>query len=468
MNADEIKRLFEEKEIEIEIDPCFGRFINYSVSSHRGTIKFKLLELLLAFGTIHQSRNKPTNRNKIIDHYKFVERVFDTPEFRIKIQEVRSFAHDDGVRETSYFFGSAITLVLAEKLLETKVHALKKITSSGKRADYEGVSLNNHLVILESKGSAFPSKRESQIKTARVQVGRKPGYLKAISATLLNENTISHVKLIDPPGEDIKMDQRIEYSRRAESFSRLFNFLGHKELSKYFHLMELKILNQKNTEIIISKEMIFERILDEYQSFEFKGRQYLGKHFRTNGVYSFIGIEKKLIYFKFFNEAMDTVESNEYYSEESMEICIYNGGILIAVSTIGKEISPDAKFEDEKSEITMDDIHYSSRAISNDLLLKSLENYSGFKHVKNGKHKNTFVLMKDDTKILVIIRRHFSRKSNLSAQPFISKEDQNDFQKIIFVIPGKILDLSHSNNKIVLDRPAVRELISGNLPKGIF
>ncbi len=466
MTPAEIQRLFEEKEIEVEIDACFLRLKNYPVCGQVTRIKFKLLDLILAFGTLHPSRFQNSNRIKIADYFRYLDRVKPDVDFKIDFVKVRQFMHSDGVLDTSYFFGSSLSLLLADKLFRTQVHALRKITGSKKRADYEGYSSLNHYVVLEAKGTSYDHNRPGQITKARSQIATKNAFIKIISSSLLNENSISNARLIDPPGEDVTFDENQDAITKAQNFSNLFNLLGHQELSHYFYLMMGKIQNQKNWAIVDEKEKLFEKIVEKYDAVNFHGIKYRGLHYKDGESFLFVGVKEELIYFKGFLDSAREIIKDQVFEEQNRFSYLYLNSILLIVMKGSQPVQPNSFIIDNDLQITMNDIHYSPKGISNDLILKVFIRYSGFELVGELPEKDYYLFIKDEKRILVAVKRFFlNNKKKSHIEDSLKKLGllSQSYDKVVILSPNKLPKIIMQKVNI-FDRKDLSLMIDGRLP----
>lgn len=452
-------KLFERKRITLEVDNQFQTISQYDVSRLPQTLDFYLGELIFAYGSMRSSMFNPTWRNKILDFDYLLEKVSPDQDFKISVNRIRDNLGSEDLKNYSEEFGEAFSLLVAQKLFHTKLENIKRITlTRGRRADYKGMTEFNNSIVFEAKGTTSDVTHNNQFVQGKGQLNQHNANIKALMRTLLNEDVSSKIAIDDPPGGRFKIPRRELMAMEAESLSKIFNFLGHKEFSRYFKLMRDKILNSKNDLVVYEKERLFEKIKANYEAIEFEGKIYKGHVTKDSDKYVFVGIAEDLIYFRDFIESKIV---DDFYPSRDGQTILYKGKILFKFLS-NKEVSRQKlEFHQNVDLINVSDFHYSSNRVCLSLLEKIFKEIGISKKVES-EFDNEWIFFspKRNEKITVIFHKFYTSKNedlekkiNLLFDKAIKKYSN----KVILVTPNKIPKISKRQR--IIDRERLKKCL---------
>jgi hypothetical protein len=328
----DITGLFFNRNISIEIDPALlPELTCLDKTSTNRIVTFNLYKLIYYIGTIQSRRFATSNRLKWIDKVDLIEKISrDTNEFRIRINDIRQLNGSETLKSISEDFGVGISVVIAEKLFNIKSSTIERIYGSSKRPDWKCQTLGNKLLVIESKGSTSYQTSASQQQNAIVQKNKVNGDIKIASLTVLNENSISTNRFIDPPINASEISEEMEnHILRAGHYATVFSFLGNSKLSKYYSQMRKRLEgNIGNVEQIL-KNQTFRNLAFNTPQIAFSSREYVGTFYKIETTkFLFVGVDVNLLSFEGFinfqeyNEDIDTQINDDHY-------ILYKDGILI-------------------------------------------------------------------------------------------------------------------------------------------
>ncbi len=328
----EIAIRFSNRQVKVTIDPLLlGHLDTPDTTTTDRVVSFNLYRLIYNIGTIQTRRFAPSNRNKFMDYADLVEKIYsNTNEFRIKINEIRDKNGSEVLKDISEDFGVGISIVIAEKLFNIRPSTIQRIYGTKKRPDWRCQTIDNRILVVESKGSTSSSTSNRQTGNAIIQKGKVRGDVKVASLTLLNENTMSENRFLDPPIENSDKDPEMENNiLRAGHYASVFSFLGNSKLSRYYSSMRKRLkgsisINEQNT-----KNQTFNELRLSDPIVDFNGNEFVGRFVKlSDGKYFFSGVDKELLSYEGF------ISFNEYTEElnisfEGNNYILFRDGVLI-------------------------------------------------------------------------------------------------------------------------------------------
>ncbi len=378
----EIITRFRNIDISVTIDPkllpdldCADR------NSTQRIISINLYKLIYAIGTIQTRRFAPSNRMKFIDKSDLIEKIYsDTNEFRIKLQEIRRYGGQEVLTSISEDFGVGISVVIAEELFNIRYSTIQRIYGHQKRPDWKCQTNNNRILVVESKGASSQATSNRQQANALIQKAKEVGDVKVASLTVINENSISTNRFLDPPINSDDMDSDMQTKiLRAGHYSSVFSFLGHSVLSKYYSQMRKRLLKSISPTEQNEKNEIYFRLRDIYPNVDFNNKTFTGSFYSIEDeTFIFIGIDKRLLSYQGFIEFEDYENEIEETRNENHYIQFRDGVLIIEIKDIrefSNIILPD-KIKSYQENITISDI--------DSMTGMSFEKYVNYLLIQNG------------------------------------------------------------------------------------
>lgn len=378
----EIITRFSNLEVSVTIDPQLLPDLDCAdkITTQRN-ISINLYKLIYAIGTIQTRRFAPSNRMKFLDKSDLIEKIYsNTNEFRIKLNSIRQNGGQEVLASISEDFGVGISVVIAEKLFNIKYSTIQRIYGHQKRPDWKCQTNNNRILVVESKGASSQATSNAQEANALIQKAKETGDIKVASLTVINENTISTNRFLDPPINSDDMDWRMENKiLRAGHYSSVFSFLGNSVLSKYYSQMRKRLLKSITPNEQNEKNNIYFELRDIYPNVKFNNKTFTGSFYNIDEeTYIFIGIDKKLLSYQGFieftdyeNEIEETINENHYLQ--------FKDGILIIeikkISEFSNIILPQ-RIKNYQENITISDVDAMTGL--------SFEKYVNFLLIQNG------------------------------------------------------------------------------------
>ena len=378
----EIITRFRNLEISVTIDPQLLPNLDCedNISTQR-IISINLYKLIYAIGTIQTRRFAPSNRMKFIDKSDLIEKIYsNTREFRVKINSIRQNGGTEVLTTISEDFGVGVSVVIAEKLFNIKFSTIQRIYGHQKRPDWKCQTNNNQILVVESKGASSQATSNNQEANALIQKAQETGDIKVASLTVINENTISTNRLIDPPLNSNDMDWEMENKiLRAGHYSSVFSFLGHSVLSKYYSQMRKRLLKSITSYEQNEKNNIYFKLRDIYPKIEFNNKTYTGSFYNiSENTYIFVGIDKKLLSYQGFIGFTDYENEIEETRNDNHYLLFKDGVLIIEIKNIGEFsdiILPD-EIKNYQENITISDVDAMTEF--------SFEKYVNFLLIQNG------------------------------------------------------------------------------------
>jgi len=469
-----LQSFFINKEIEVEIDPILAsELINHSShfsSCGNQRVVFSLFDLINSIGTIQTRIEKPSLRSKFDVNSDLFSWLENDSEFKIKI----ALNDAEAKKRISEDFGIGLAAVITDKLFGIKTNTLTKIASYGKRPDFQCTTNLNKFMVIEGKGTFSNSKRIAQITSALIQKAAKPADIKIASSSLLKTSKISNVKYVDPsviPPDDP------EYMRRilmAYHYSQAFNYIGQKDLSKYFSLMAKRIMHDRNFREYGTKEKMFEDIKRDYLRIKLNDYAFLGRlDLLEEGKYVFSGFDERLLWPAGFLDFEEYPEPYTFKSEENQfnisrdGICL---GFIDDITKLPKDLAEAIQYQIRSGTVkhyqeytTIDDIDIMGQLSFYDFfayLLRSIGfNFSLHKETRDNPRGDFFLEYKKKH-IIIELKKSSGYISVSNIRRLIGRAGNS---RILLVTNGRInnesRDFIRHNNLAVISRNELIETI---------
>jgi len=378
----EIITRFSNLEVAVTIDPQLLPDLDCAdkITTQRN-ISINLYKLIYAIGTIQTRRFAPSNRMKFIDKSDLIEKIYsNTNEFRIKLNSIRQNGGQEVLASISEDFGVGISVVIAEKLFNIKYSTIQRIYGHQKRPDWKCQTNNNRILVVESKGASSQATSNNQEANALIQKAQETGDVKVASLTVINENTISTNRFLDPPINSDDMDWEMKNKiLRAGHYSSVFSFLGNSVLSKYYSQMRKRLLKSITPNEQNEKNYIYFELRDIYPNVEFNNKAFTGSFYNIDEeTYIFIGIDKKLLSYQGFIEFTDYENEIEETRNKNHYLQFKDGVLIIEINNISEfsNIILPQRIKNYQENITISDVDAMTGL--------SFEKYVNFLLIQNG------------------------------------------------------------------------------------
>jgi len=466
----EITSRFRNLNISVEIDPDLLEKLDCrDKSSTQRSILFNLYKLIYAIGTIQTRRFAPSNRMKFIDKSDLIEKIYpNITEFRVKLNEIRQTGGEETLASISEDFGVGISVVIAEKLFNIKFSTIARIYGHKKRPDWKCQTINNRILVVESKGASSQTASDGQERKALSQKTQECGDINVASLTVIKENETSTNRFLDPPSDINEMNAEMEDKiLRAGHYSSVFSFIGWSLLSRYYSQMRKRLLKSISQEEQTEKNTTYFKLRDKYPEIHFKSKVFIGSFYRINKKkFLFIGIDESLIShdgflrFKDYKDEVDeTIMDNHYI--------LFKDGILIIEINKIQEFESIVKPESIKhyqENITISDIDYMTE-ISFTKYVTYILNQNDFETKLEQKIQDFYI------DIVGVKNRHkYLFELKLYKEKSIRGEDirqlaeltrLSDIYKIVLITNAKVPNnFKNYNDKIILiDRDKLKEIV---------
>jgi hypothetical protein len=323
---------FSNKIISVEIDPDLLDELDTAdkVTTNRN-ITFNLYKLIYHIGTIQSRRFAPSNRLKFSDKSDLIESLYsNTNEFRVRINDIRTVNGSETLTSISEDFGIGISVVIAEKLFDIKRSTIQKIYGTGRRPDWKCQTTDNRILVVECKGSISMQTSIQQEVNALYQKTKEPGDVQIASLTVLNENSVSTNRFLDPPIEQSNISPTMEnHILRAGHYASVFSFLGNSKLSRYYSQMRKRLEGKITPYEQELKNETFRDLRTNDPTVYFAQKEFAGSFYEIeNEKFLFVGVDKELlsysgfIEFKDYENDSDTLIRGNHYN-------LFKDGVLI-------------------------------------------------------------------------------------------------------------------------------------------
>ncbi|PZR23220.1 MAG: hypothetical protein DI539_03785 [Flavobacterium psychrophilum] len=460
---------FMNRQISVEIDPLLLPDLNTldKVTTSR-IININLYKLIYNIGAIQTRRFAPSNRMKFLDKADLVEKIYsNTNEFRIKIADIRQATGSETIKTISEDFGVGISVAIAEKLFNIKTSTIQRIYGNTKRPDWKCQMVDNRVLVVEAKGAISIQTSNNQRANAIAQKRRETGDVRVASLTVLNEDSISTNRFIDPPITTGEISPIMEnHILRAGHYASVFSFLVNSRLSKYYSQMRKRLegsitLPEQNLKNRDFRDLLFNGPMVNYDNKSFAGSFYK----IDDQKFLFVGVDSELLSyegflnFREYEEDIDVENSNSHY-------ILYKDGVLII------EINDIQQYSNIVDVQTID--NYQDKITISDIdEMNELSFAKFFKYIleKNRFTEITDVSLRNDTGVdlsakyngikcffeFKILKR---KKISLLESKFLSNHNYENV-KLIFVTNAIVNknDLARNINIIIIDRNKLEYLI---------
>jgi hypothetical protein len=258
------------------------------------TIRINLLKLITATATIQTRRTNPTKFNKLLDFSYLLDYIKLGNDFC-----VTKHADSDKQIAISEDLGVGLSIVVTDHFYKIDWRTLGKIQRrQGSLPDISCESISRReSITIEAKGSTSTSWRNCQKAYAVNQKnGPTPAMVYVASCALLNENSISDIDYLDPPIIPPKDPMFESALLKCDHYSRTFNLIGQKELSKYYDLMRLRLLYDRDFKQFEEKQDLYQKIKTNYVHMQFGQNVFYGNIEKIDEeAYAFVGIDSRLL-----------------------------------------------------------------------------------------------------------------------------------------------------------------------------
>lgn len=465
----DIVSLFENKRIEVEIDPLLLPHLKTAdkVTTNRSII-FNLYRLIYHIGTIQTRRFATSNRLKFLDKVDLLEKIYiNTNEFRVKINEIREVNGSETLTSVSEDFGIGISVVIAESLFSTQRSTIQKIYGTGRRPDWKCQLEDNRILVVEAKGATNIATSERQKVRALDQKTRVPGDIQVASLTILNEDNISTNRYLDPPIENSEMSSEMQnHILRAGHYASVFSFLGNSKLSKYYSQMRKRLQGRITPYEQDRKDAVFRDLRTNDPIIYFENKEFTGSFYKIdNQKFLFVGVDKELlsysgfIEFKEYENDSDTLIRGNHYN-------LFKDGVLIIEIEQIKEFDDIIRvdrIQNYQNKITVSDIDEMNEISFSKYFIHLLER-NGFdkirEEIKIGDFRIDLTAEYYNETYYFEFKIYKSKRLNRNVIEQVNFHSRNiPDGKFVLVTNGLINDENIENSRIVLiDRNGLKKI----------
>jgi len=429
-------------------------------------IQINLFKLMIAIGTIQTRSHQPTQLMKLNRANDLIYLIKSGSVFSInKTQDA------DWNGSISEDLGIGLSIMIAHHFFKLKWSMLGKIIRSNEtKPDIKCMTSLIKELIIEAKGTTHNYYRErTQIPDSSGQKDNPnvQADIRVASCSLLKENLISNVHFSDPP---VLSPNNPEYTKRllmADHYSRVFNFIGQKELSVYFSLMKKRIINDTEFKEYPYKEELYGKIKQHYIEIVHENKHFLGNIDKTGeDNYLFTGVDKDLISlqgflnFEDYNDK-DFIQNNNKFHVLSDGICIGNITNLVPfnelmdVSAIKSyhEFTTIQDLDHMRGSLIIDFFSYIFNKLGVDT---TYENNLNFRIDQIIKYKKTTYIIEYKKYVHINLDRvidqtlNYSKKLNIPNVILITLSTVNKDS------------IPKNSNLIVIDRPLIKSIINNH------
>lgn len=299
----DILMMFQCRNISVDIDPVLlTDFDCEDKDTNPRNVSFRLYRLIYHIGVIQSRRFSPSNRFKFLDKTDLLEKIHsNTSDFKVHISKIRTLTGPEDLASISQDFGVGISAVITESFFKIKFSTITRIKRSGKRPDWKCQTDDDRTLIVESKGSSCALTSRRQEINGAVQKIQESGDIHIASYTVINEDSISVNRFLDPPIEGNNNSPEKENNiMRAGHYASAFSFLGSSRLSIYYSQMRKRLEGTISLEEQELKNETFRDLSIKGPIVEFHNRRYPGAFYNIEKEkYFFVGVNVSLLSFKF-------------------------------------------------------------------------------------------------------------------------------------------------------------------------
>lgn len=324
-------------------------------------ISFNLYKLIYHIWTIQSRRFAPSNRLKFSDKSDLIENLYsNTNEFRVRINDIRTNNGSETLTSISEDFGIGISVVIAEKLFNIKRSTIQKIYGTGRRPDWKCQTSDNRILVVECKGSTSMQTSTQQEVNALDQKTKEPGDIQIASLTVLNENSISTNRFLDPPIEQSNISPTMEnHILRAGHYASVFSFLGNSKLSRYYSQMRKRLEGKITPYEQELKDDTFRDLRTNDPTVYFENKEFAGSFYEIdNQKFLFVGVDKELLSYSGFIEFNDYENDSDTLIRGNHYNLFKDGVLIIEIEQIQEfdDIVRIERIQNYQNKITVSDI----------------------------------------------------------------------------------------------------------------
>lgn len=286
-------------------------------------VRIGLFNFLRWLGCVQPRRKHPSLLSSMLDYYYLLERLSDGHELRLKINETRNWLGSEMLTEVSELMGVGLSVSVISQLYEVQQSTIHKIIGiNSRRPDWMCLLCNGTSLLVEAKGSTNTETWKKQLKAAVNQKNSAEADVKVAAATVLNENAVSKMKIIDPPtsNDDIRNEQW-KHIYRANHYASVFSFWGDDVLSLYFEKMSKRLSRTIGKVELMDKKQMYEELKYNNRMIVVNNSSYAGHLYGSeDGRFFYIGVNSQLLSYQGFMEFRESAEElmlerydNHYY-----------------------------------------------------------------------------------------------------------------------------------------------------------
>lgn len=276
-------------------------------------IPIRLFNLLKGLGSVQPKRVNPSLLSTMKDYDYLLERLKDEPEFKIKIVETRTVLSSEMLTEVSEFLGIGLSVAVVSELYDVQYSTISKIIGiTSQRPDWSCLLTDNRILLVEAKGTTNKYTSTQQIRDAVVQKRQLNGDIRIATATVLYEDEISKMNIVDPPIINEPVNGERKHVYRAYHYASVFSFLGDAVLSLYFEKMAKRLSGQIRKREMNDKEQMYQVLNYNAPRISVNNTEYAGHlygPFEENR-YLFLGVNRQLLSYQGFRDYVDLGEES--------------------------------------------------------------------------------------------------------------------------------------------------------------
>ena len=287
----------------------------------------------MGIGTIQPKRMNPSINSTLQDYDYMIEKLADSTELKLRINDIRNNLENESLGEISENMGIGLSVVVTSQLFPVQKSTICRIKRTGReeRPDWRCLLNDNRLLQIEAKGCTSKGTRTRQLKKAVGQKNSIPADVSIAAASLLKEDSISDMVIKDPPTfSDYPPAGNRQQIYRAYHYTSVFSFMGEEALSLYFEKMAKRLAGEIGSDEMDDKEMMFDFLLNAAPSVTIGEAEYAGHLYGPiDNRYMFLGIDKKLLYYRGFMDYQD-VDEERLIEKDGNQYIVHTDGILVA------------------------------------------------------------------------------------------------------------------------------------------
>lgn len=292
-----------------------NHLLNAQILANNQNISINLMELLKAIAIITAYNGRPSWLEKYTGQRGLLDYIKQCDNFCITYH-----SDEDMRKEMLEKFGVGLSILVTKHYFQVTSYGKIPRKKGESKPDIKCDTSSGDIIALEAKGASTLKSRKYQKTWARKQKNKFPGAnVKIASCALLMETGISDVDFCDPESEKPEDPEYEKNLIKADYYSRLFNVMGQKELSKYFTLLKRRVEEHGSIQFpeFDDKEKMYNRIKTKYLYKTFNGVTYRGNLEQiADGFYVFLGIDESLLNYYSFIKFNKTNEDHKKIEED--------------------------------------------------------------------------------------------------------------------------------------------------------